>query len=359
MRLFSISRAQDDIDCERAGYYSREWGGTGLSPIEDGWDLVYGNIIHRYLCDQALNGSIDFLAARKQIHLEASKIHSPLAARDWAALAEGQLRGFVSYVWPALMAEYEVFKAEDWITWEVKPGFTFRARRDLLLKSKIDGHIRYVEYKTTSSNRPQWIASWDKAPQLHTGMYVEKVVNGIDIQDAIVVGLYKGYKDEKNSTIKSAFSGGYVNREYSMIPSYSHERKYGKGWEQFSTYDEFPDLQPWVATMTEEKLSEQFPRTAPIFQRQDIAQAWFKQQMYREQEKAEGLELLKTALTVEDVTDLLDRYFRQNFSKCKPPFGYECKFQPLCWIPFVGADPLGSKQFVRYDGSTEKSVEIL
>ena len=354
VRNFSYTRCAADEECRRKRYLSREWGGTGLQPIHAGWALVHGNIVHKALEDLGKTGSIDFAKYREKTQTEAlasgMDIHK---SRDWAALVEGALRGFVRAVWPQLMSEYEIIGTEKWIQYDLPNGFRFRARQDLLLKNKFDGHVLLIDYKNTSSTKPQWIASWSKSVQLHSSMYALKQSEGIDVQRAMVIGLYKGYKNDKKHIQQSAFNYGYVNREFSMSPQYSYEYQRSKGWEQFSTFEEFDDLSAWIGNMPAETLAEQFPQTGPIFIREDIAETWFRQQLIREAEVDEGVQLLHSSTSVEEITAILDKYFKQNFSHCEPAYGYSCEFSPLCWQPWVGSDPLGSNLFIRYKEELE------
>jgi hypothetical protein len=348
LRLFSHSRCESDEMCRHKRYLSSEWGGTGLTPVKPSWELHLGTLMHAQLDLLARHQRVDFKAAREEFYTEAQKYFPALEARQWAAIGEGLLRGFVLSVWPGWMAEYEVYDAERWGEYEAAPGFLFRWRQDLLLKSKIDAHIRYVEYKTTSTDSPDWIASWAKSVQLHTSMYATKQTQGIEVRDAIVQGLYKGYKDKyKGSGQRSVFAQGYANRQYSITPEYSHKYQKSKGWEQFSAFDEFDNLEEWVGSMEPALLSEQFPVTGPIFPRDDIAETWFRQQLIREREVDHAMLVLAKQTSVDGIENVLDTYFRQNFSKCTPSFGFKCEFEKLCWIQHVKADPLGSGLFVR------------
>lgn len=353
-RNFSYTRSAADEECRRKRYLSREWGGTGLMPIRAGWPLVHGNIVHKALEDFAKTGQIDYPTVRARVQFEAALSGFDLTGqRDWAALVEGQLRGFVRCVWPALMAEYDVVDTERWIEYEPKPGFLFRARQDLLLQSKFDGHLAYVDYKNCSSTKPQWIKAWAKSVQLHSSMYAMRVAQGIDVQRAIVIGLYKGYRNEKDGTQRSPFTYGYCNREFAMSPTYQSEYTRARGWELFSTFDEFENLEEWVNNMATPLLTAQFPMTGPIFPRDDIADTWFRQQLIREAEVGEAVQLLQTSTSIEEITAVLDKYFKQNFSHCDPAYGYTCEFQNLCWIPSIEADPLESGQFTRYKSELE------
>jgi hypothetical protein len=348
-RLFSFTRCENDETCRYKRYLSREWGGTGLVPIQDGWDLYFGGCLHRQLDVLAKTGTVDPLVVRQEVYDEALKYFDAIHAQDWAMLAEGLIRGFVKAIWPVWMREYEVFDSERWISYEAAPGFIFRARQDLLLKSRRDGHLRYIEYKTTGSDKPEWIASWAKSVQIHSSMYVLKAAQGLEVADCVVQGLYKGYKDKKKLMQRSVFSYGNVNRQYSMTPEYSYEYQRSKGWESFSTWNEFKDLTEWVEGMPHEILMNQFPQTGPIPPREDIAETWFRQQLIREAEVSHAMEMLAKADTVESIQRILDTYFRQNFSHCEPAYGFKCEFRHLCWQPWVAADPLESKLYKRYD----------
>lgn len=349
VRNFSYTRCAKDEDCRRARYYSREFGGTGIVPVQSGWNIIYGNIIHKALESLAKTGTVDYKSIKAEVEATGSEIYNLATIRDWAALAEGQVRGFVRCVWPNLLAEYEIFDTERWIVWDVEPGYRFRARQDLLLKNKFDGHLCYVDYKTSSSYKPQWVASWAKSPQLHSSMYALKMAEGVQVQRAIVIGLYKGYQDEKNGIQRSIFTYSYCNREYSMIPEYAYEYKRAKGWEMFSIGEEFEDQEQWIANMPLEKLTEQYPQTGPIFARDDIAEKYFRQQLIREKEVDEAIKRLHESTSVEEITRILDTHFKQNFSKCEPAYGYKCEYANLCWQPWVEADPLGSGLYKQYE----------
>lgn len=350
LRSFSYTRGEKDEFCRRARYYAREFGGTGIIPIQAGWHLVYGNIIHKGLEELAKTGSIDYPRWKQAIADEAATAgYDSIYSKNWQALVEGSLRGFQKSVWPLLMAEYDIVSPEGWIEWEAKPGFRFRARQDLLLKNKFDGHLCYVEYKTTSSNKPQWIASWAKNVQLHSSMYALKMSQGVEVQNSIVIGLYKGYKDDKNNLQRSLFSHAWVNREYPMSPAYSYTYQRARGWELFSAAEEFENLEGWVANMPQEILTEQFPQTGPIFPREDIAQRYFKQQLIREAEVADALHRLQISTSIEEIDNILDTHFKQNFSHCEPAWGFKCEYTDPCWLPWVGADPIGSGKFKVYE----------
>jgi len=357
---FSYTRCQTDEDCQRKRYLSREWGGTGLEPILAGWNLVFGNIMHKALEDFANahvvtgKGQFDLDWVRKETFEQAilAKFDG-IAAKAWAGLAVGLLLGFERSVWPGLISEYEVIETEKWIEYEPKSGFLFRARQDLLLRNKFDGHTAYVDYKTTSSTKPQWIKSWNKSIQLHSSMFAMRKTTSHLVERAIVIGLYKGYKDDKNNVQRSILNYGWCNREYAMSPQYSYTYTKAKGWELFSVADEFEDPMQWIANMPTPLLSEQFPMTGPIMARDDIAEVWFRQQLIREQEVSDAIQKLHTSTTLEEITLILDTHFKQNFSKCDPSFGYGCEFEPLCWIPHVQADPLSSGYFKRHESDIE------
>ncbi len=370
LRYFSHSRCDTDESCRRHRYLSSEWGGTGLSPTNAGWDLVYGNLIHSHLDGLAKTGGIDYIAARMECYKAAVDAGiGMLIARDWSAMAEGHLRGFVKNVWPRWMKEYDIVEAEKMRSWDaltadpwygadssVQQVFRFRYRQDILLRNKFNGQLTYIDYKTTSSDDSKWVASWSKHPQLHSSAYA-MAQNGINIDQMLVQGLYKGWKDKKTGGPTSIFCKGWVNRQFSMMPEYSYTYQRSKGWEAFSTADEFDDLSEWVANMPADILLKQFPCTGPIMPRMDIGKEWFAQQLIREVEVAEAASKLQSAQSQDEVDQILRRYFKQNLTKCQPSFGYECEMKNICWVPSVGADPLASGEFKRREQIFEDGVE--
>lgn len=349
VRTFSYSRSANDENCRRMRYLEREWGGTGLVPIHEGWALLYGNICHKALEELAKTGRIDYSKVRAKVQAESKAAGMDLInQRDWTALTLGTLQCLEQTVWPLLMAEYEILGTEKWIEYKVASGFLFRARQDLLLRNKFDGHILLLDYKTTSSTKPQWIKSWAKSVQLHSSMYALRQSEGINVDRALIIGLYKGYKDDRKGLQRSVFNYGYVNREFGMTPEYSVEYKRGRGWEMFSPLEEFEDYSQWLSMLPRETVAEQFPQTAPIMLREDIAETWFRQQLIREREVDEAAQLLQEVTTVAAIDAILDKYFRQNFSKCEPAYGFDCSYKDICWIPTVKADPLASGLFKRH-----------
>lgn len=343
---FSHSRSESDSYCKRKRYLGSEWGGTGLEPIQGGWDLQFGNVIHKYLDKQAMGAGFGYDDIRKEVYQAGLDTLSETQAKDYATLAEGLLRGFIKTIWPGWLNQYEVCETEKLRSWEVEDNHVFRFKQDILLRDKSNGQLVYPDYKTTSSDSPQWIASWTKSPQLHSSAYALLRGYGLDINHMFVQGLYKGYKDKKTGHLSSIFSRGWVNREYAMSPSYSYTYKNYKGWEPFYTFDEFDSLENWVNNMPLEILAAQFPRTAPIYPRKEIAETYFRQQMYREREVKGALEdLASPPFTDTTIDDILDEHFPQDFHKCTPAYGFDCEFKDLCWIPYIEADPLGSGLF--------------
>lgn len=347
LRYFSYSRDAKDSECPRARYLGSEWGETGLDAVGAAWERTYGNILHKYLEKHAIGAGFGYDEVRLHtLNMAKETGLDAVASRDWAAIAEGHVRGFIKYVWPHILAEYEILETEKLRVWQCHEEHTFRYRQDILLKNKHNGRIRYIDYKSTSTDDPKWIASWSKHPQLHSSMYAMQK-QGVPVDEAEVIGFYKGYKDRRMNTQRSILAYGWVNREFSMLPEYSYEYKRGKGWELFSTYEEFPDLYSWIDKMPLEILSAQFIRTGPIFPNDLIGEAYFRQKLIREKNVGKSIELLGLCTDISGIRDVLDEYFPQNFNKCEPAWGFPCEYRPICWQPWVAADPIGSKLFVR------------
>jgi hypothetical protein len=95
-------------------------------------------------------------------------------AAEQGTLIEGMLRGFYKHVWPRLMAQYpKVIAVEQEMEYKLvnEEGLeiVFMAKPDLIVEDK-NGDLVYLEYKTTSSKKENWVNSWETAVQLHSSI---------------------------------------------------------------------------------------------------------------------------------------------------------------------------------------------
>ena len=214
--LFDCSRVSTDNSCARRRYLQYHFGGRGVVGTsisfprriggiihdvveamfqEDDWEKVMTGYLGRFAAEMH-EGRVDPHPPPRQIEgvgrLEArGDAYLAYAQTEQLSLVEGMLRGFHRYRVPRILDEFpEVFGVEVETTVDLGDGIEFMVKPDLLLLSK-DGRVHYREHKTTAWNKPEWVNSWFKAPQLH--VYAAALQRtGIEIDTMVIEGMYKG-----------------------------------------------------------------------------------------------------------------------------------------------------------------------
>jgi hypothetical protein len=205
-------------------------------------------------------------------------------------------------------------------------GFEYNCIPDLVLGDK-DGNLRYVEYKSTSSKKDQWINSWSYAIQVHaTASAVSQANEGKSVTSQ-VVGLYKGW--EQYGKLSSPLVYGYFK---AGNPPFSQDQwlyEYRSGFNKKGIWTRDGGMKRWIEEMDLFLLSEQFPLTGPIFIKENLVTEYLAQRACREVE----IDMAKRMLEASDgqaKDQLMRAAFPQRFSACNPGWGYECPFIRLC-----------------------------
>ena len=326
LRFYSQSSVVQDWKCPRSFYWGYEYGGTGLSGTTQQLELLIGQILHDGLAAIAKGLDINEIAplGAKQLKdaIMAATVSEPDAehfANEQAALVEGLLRGYVRAVWPIFQKQYpEILHVEKEMIYKHGNGLVFMCKPDLVVRDH-EGALWYVEYKSTSSNKDQWINSWATAIQLHSASRAIRETIGEDITGVIVQGLYKGYVSYGKQG--SPFCYGYYKQGNPPFTQNQWQYNYVAGWKKFPIWEREGGVEKWVAEMPEALLAEQFPQAPPIFVREHLVDAFFNQQEHRQQRIANA-----GAITVTSLDDV----FPQRFDQCQPSFGKPCQFRQLC-----------------------------
>lgn len=366
VRLTDRTRTVTDWTCQRERFYLTEFGGTGIVSVKGKTELDFGTDIHDSLAELATRlGQPDVvgeLARRTAAKVREREIGpcGPAIAGQLAAVGEGLLRGYWKAVWPALLQSYDIVAVEQEVQKRLTPSLTFMARPDLILRSKADGTYWYWEYKTSGQRPEDWLKQWPKAVQVHSAILATEETLGLKLAGCIVQGLYKGYKarDKSGENLRSPFCEGWRWLGGARV-EYSYTYMRAKGWERFAPADSFDGgTAAWVEAMPADMLSEQFPRTPPIFLRRDLADRFFSQLVEREKEINNAVHAIKLLsgdyehMTQEQVEDsiqsIMDRAFPMAFSQCTGRYGkYDCPMLEACWNPTVNADPIRSGLYKR------------
>lgn len=342
LRVYDRSRVTTDWTCERRRYWQYEHEGKGLSTAAAPLELFLGTVLHDGLAAISQGVAIDAIAeAAVKETLAACRtaqydLEEGYFAEEQAALIEGLLRGFAKYVWPSMKLSYPTIVATESEMTYAHDGLTFMAKPDLIV-ADADGVNYYVEYKSTSSKREDWINSWDTAVQLHSTIKAVKATKGIDIQAVLVQGLYKGYPVYGKQS--SIFCYGYHKPAQPPFSQEAWSYEYRQGYKKAPIWEREGGVKAWVANMPDAILAEQFPQCPPVFLNDPLIERFFAQRTFREHEIDMAVQLLR--MDGADTQGVLDAAFQQNFSACQPGWGKPCPYRRLCFgPPQVQADPL-------------------
>jgi hypothetical protein len=247
-------------------------------------------------------------------------------AKEQATLVEGLIRGYHKHVWPKLLVKYPtIVGVEQEATYVMADGIEFIARPDLLM-ADAQGGIHYIEFKSTSSKKPEWVNSWDTAVQLHSSVKAVEATTGILPEDVTIVGFYKGYVSYGRQN--SPFAYGYKRSGNPPFTQDQIQYDYKAGFKKFEVWSMEGGCKAWIDSMPESVLADQFPMTAPIYINEDLINGFFDQRTRREQDIQYAVESMDT---VEPKDVLLAKYFPQRFDACAPAWGYGCEFKKLCF----------------------------
>lgn len=145
MTTFVTSRthAQDYLNCKRFRFYRTLYRGTGLGPVRSSIPLVVGSSVHAAIecilqhtmdghctgnCTQSVDYAVeqglkyyDDECARRELQIDAGE-ELPFVMQEQRAMIEAIVRGWIAFILPQLLAEYNVvgieredtFKLGEW-----------------------------------------------------------------------------------------------------------------------------------------------------------------------------------------------------------------------------------------------------
>lgn len=333
---YSRSAVAQDWSCQRKRYWGYEYQGRGLSSATTPLALYFGILLHDGLAAIVQGVPIDDIckAAVEQFrfHLLEDKQFDQEAvdfADEQCALGEGLLRAFDKHAWPMLMSQYEVVASEQEMLYE-HDGLTFMAKPDLLLRHRESGDMVYVEFKSTSSIKEQWMTSWQTAIQLHSSIKAVEATLGETIQQVMVIGLYKSYMSNYGRQ-ESIFCHGYHKPGQPPMVKEQWSYIYRAGLKKSPIWKKEGGVKKWVEEMPENLLSQQLPMTPPIFVNRDLIESFFRQRGIREHDiRTARKQIADPNLSDYEKQQWLDTIFIQNFEACSPGWGTGCDFKKLC-----------------------------
>lgn len=321
IRLYDRSRVTTDWQCPRRRYWQYEYAGKGVVTGTTALELHMGTVLHDGLAAIAGGASVDDIAP-----LAYQQLYTALATEDdydtinfaneQATLVEGLLRGFARHVWPALCERYPTIIAiEQEMTYE-HDGLVFMSKPDLILADSSEEWV-YIEYKSTSTKKTEWINSWNTAVQLHSTVKAVEATLGKAPSSVIVQGFYKGF--ESYGKQNSPFCYAYSRKGQPPFSKDEVRYDYAAGFRRTPTWEMEGGVKAWVEKMPDTLLADQFPQTPPIFLDEKLIEKFFEQRALREKEIAAATEAS------------LDASFPQKFDACSPGWGRGCPYKQLCF----------------------------
>lgn len=359
--IFHRSAATTDWACPRKRYWNYEHDGRGVSPPETQIELYLGTLIHDGVYGLVQGHDIDTIvkAGVEQLRtklLEGRELDADAQhlADEQCALAEGMLRGFNKAVWPGIRAQYpDVVLVEKELVYDYKlagQAMRFLAKPDLVLRGP-DGLV-YFEWKTTSSNKEEWIHQWETAVQLHSACRAIEAQLGEPVTQVIVQGFYKSYVSQYNR-LESIFCYGYHSPGNPPFEKARWAYDWKNGMRKAPTWQRDGGVRRWIEEMPPSLLASQFPQTPPIFVNERLVEAFFRQQGLREQTIRDGREWLKER--PEDAEQIMDSIFPQHWDSCNM-YNRPCPYKRLCFGAPV--DPLTIGFTPRYSHHPLEQAEI-
>lgn len=339
LRLVDRSRIVTDWSCPRKRFWNYEYKGRGITQATQSLPLFLGIVVHDSLAAIAKGEvDIDLIAdsAREHILAQLSGDHSDPSkvefAKEQAALVEGQLRGFYKYVWPRLLAMYpKVVMIEQEMEYKLSDSILMMCKPDLVMEDE-KGDWHYIEYKTTSSKKEEWINSWDTQVQMHSTIKAIETTLGKAPVDVTVVGLYKGYASYGKQN--SPFCYAYLKPGAPPFTQDSILYEYKAGHKKTPTWELEGGTKKWVDEMPDYILANLYPMTPAIYVNDSLVEAFFRQTRMREDEIAKAMNPYETEIdespSVKAMVVAMDKVFPQKWSECSPAYGFGCEFKRLC-----------------------------
>jgi hypothetical protein len=361
----SRTKAEADWQCPRYRFYSYEFAG-GIVKDALTVDLFLGTVLHDALAaiaqQHAASGMVNIdQIATAQAQLVHKTFHEHMQEAQWdeglnlyiqeqTCLVEALIRGFHKHAWPGIAARFPTVVASERAT--IYPHgtdgkcsqsgpFVYCAKPDLILEGP-DGRI-YLELKSTSTKRDEWVMHWQTAMQVHGTLKSAEFTLGEEMLGAIVQGMYKG--SQSFGKFSSALVYGYRTKSNPPFTKAQYSFDYRYGYQKFPVWEYEGGVKGWIDKMPAEILADQFPQTPLIFPDTDMAENFFRQRAIRERAVRDASATLAgntlEVLTPTGERDIMDTYFPQNFGACAPSWGRGCAMYRVCHGP-AKSDPLAS-----------------
>jgi hypothetical protein len=347
--LTDRSAAETDDTCGMKFWWNRLEGNRGIVPKEDQLPLLIGRETHSDL--EAITRMDSEELSPEGLEAVTGEIldHLTLADRQNQKLMEmvyrrlGWLVGFALYIEPKIRKRYETVGVEKEIILDRSPLWV-AVTPDRVLRDKTDGHLEYLEYKTTISASQKWLNSWIYQIQLHIGLAALSEELGEKIQFAQIMGLMKGNSGwgdavEKQGRLHHPYVWGYYNGD-TKAWTWDYNQARASNWSPLPVWEYEGGIVKWVQLAGLEVALQQFPFSPPVFLNSRLLDKWVERRLSREMMIRAVKEPARENPTLKNI------HFPMIQSRCKPPFGDQCQYLKACWNAETNLNPLGSGDFI-------------
>lgn len=317
---------ETDWKCGMKRWWYKHEGGDGIVPTAEAEYFKHGKDIHEDLA-QLMEGT-PLQEVLNAIDLEVSdQIVYEVNARR-----AGLATGFALHIMPFLHTHYDLVATERegiLVHNDLWVGYT----PDLILRRKTDKKLVMIDYKSTGTVSPGWASKWPFQVQMHLNMKGISEDFDEEVAVAYVLGLYKGYLGRT----------GRLHHPY--VYAYKRGEKWGlngwNGWEPVPATAYPGGIVEWVRFTGDEGKGKTFIWSSPIYRNDRLLSGLLCDRERRERNIARNLDACRADLTRRA------EVFEPRYSECTPTFGPPCPYRSCCWNATIGADPLGSGEYVK------------
>lgn len=301
--------------CPRRLYWSRFHDGQGIAP---NWE------------EEALTDGIDFhddfaFVTESDVprRTESPLPDAPQEMWERWARRVGMEHAYRNFIFPSwILPHYDIVAVEKEMVLE-REGIWLAFTPDLILRSRTDGRLVNIDFKSVGRVTREWAESWPYAIQLHFNALGIEEEYGEEVSHSLVIGIDKGYR--KDGKMRHPYTWAYTDGNGHWQVEWKREWFLAPLWEK-NPADTLGEIREWVNNLGDTTAKELFPVSVPIVPDKKLAE--------------EALSQVKRQLGALEGTE--KEMFSQSFSQCRPSIGPACPFLRCCHHAEIGHDPIGS-----------------
>lgn len=323
-----------DQECGMKRWWLLEEGGAGIVPVKAPSYFQQGIDIHEDLAclarGQDLESILDDLGEIMPDPLDQVKMEV------WSRRV-GWITAFAKFIWPVLMADFEVVWAEKELALEYGQLWVANTA-DLLLRHRKEGWLLLIDYKTVGLLGKGWMAHWRYAIQVHINIRAVEHELNERVRYGQIIGLSKGRED--GGKLRHPYTWAYVRND-------QWSTQYHPAAELRPIWDHPAGPAGWAESLGPEVASSVFPFSAPIPLDNRLLDILLAVRLRREREVMRWRQKCQTDPIMRAMI------FEPRFERCMPTMGEPCGYLEACHNAEINSDPIGSGLFVKRESHHE------